>query len=176
MGVNSRWMLIGVGLMAMGLWGCSGLSPSTPSTQSTKDLYGPLQNELDRSPQTQALLSLRAHLGDLLTCPQTIEITGRQVSWVPLEACDPAGLRHRLLFEEIKEVTLVLEKVHLGRDLRWVEVFQREISTPIGRGLKGSQSREAVRRLESIKEALELLAFGKSTPNRWLEHARPLLF
>lgn len=153
----------------IGLLGCAGSPPAT-------DLYGPLEKELDPSPRTQALLSLRAQMSALLMCPQTLEITGRFASWVPLEACDPEGLRNRLVFEEVKEVRLVWEKVHLGRDLRWVEVLHRETWTPIGRGLRGSHRSEAIRRLESIKEALEVLAFGKTTPTRWRGHTRPYLF
>ena len=172
MGGNSgrRFFRLGLVLTMMGLGGCAA-SPPSPV-----DLYGPLEKELDRSPRTLALLSLRAHMGSLLTCPQTLEVTERSASWVPLEACDPSGLRTRLFFAEIKEVRLIWEKVHLGRDLRWVEVFHRETWTPIGRGLRGNQRPQAAFRLESIKEALEVLALGSTTPNRWWARTRPYLF
>jgi hypothetical protein len=152
-----------------------GLVACARSSQPALDLFGPLEKELDPSPRTLALLSLRAHMSALLLCPRTLEVTERSASWVPLEVCDPQGLRNRLAFEEIKEVRLIWEKVHLGRDLRWVEVFHRQTWTPIGRGLR-SHRLEAIQRLESIKEVLEVLAFGKTTPNRWWGHTRPYLF
>ncbi|MFQ5692883.1 MAG: hypothetical protein ACE5IM_07560 [Nitrospinota bacterium] len=140
----------------------------------------PLAGLLPGGPRSQSLLVLRAYLPRVVTCPSTIELTENGVSWVDIQSCRPTDLRRGVRFKDIQEARLMWQKVHMGRDERWLEVMHNKSWLPIGRGVGGGigglGGKERIRVLETLKGAFERLGPGRETPNQWKARARPYLF
>ena len=156
--------LVGVGVLG----GC-GKTPAAPRPDSVASL-------LPKGARADALISLRRYLPRAVTCPATIELTENGVSWVDIHSCHPTDIRRGLRFKDIQAARLILQKVSMGFDQRWVEVLHNRAWIPIGRGVDGLRGKEGIQVLEGVKVALEYLGPGRKTSHQWKKQARPYLF
>jgi hypothetical protein len=168
-------MRTGIALQVLSLWIGAGLLVSC-SIGSKTPSPDPVAAWLPGEPRHQALIHLRTYLPEIVTCPSTIELTEEGVSWVDPHTCSPVDLRRRLTFKDLKDVRLVWERVSMGRDQRWVEVFQNKNWLPIGRGVGHLNNEEGIHALQEVKSALERLSQGRETPHQWNSQARSFLF
>jgi hypothetical protein len=168
-------MKSGIALQILSLWIGAGLLVSC-SIGSKTPPPDPVAAWLTGEPRHKALIHLRKYLPKIVTCPSTIELTEEGVTWVDLQTCSPVDLRRRLNFKDLQGVRLVQEKVSMGRDKRWVEVFQIKSWLPIGRGVGHLNNKEGIQALQEVKSALERLSQGRETPHHWKSQARSFLF
>ncbi len=163
------WVLGLLILIGVGALGGCGRSAVTPRPD-------PVAPFLPKGPRSDALILLRRILPRAVTCPATIELTQNEVSWVDIHSCQPTDLRRGLRFQDIQAARLILLKVHMGFDQRWVEVLHNRAWVPIGRGMNRLRGKKGKRILEGVKAALERLGPGRETPHKWNRQARPYLF
>lgn len=168
MGVRYGGRVLGL-LFLVGVLGGCGRTPAALPSDSAASL-------LPKGAGTDALISLRRYLPRAVTCPATIELTENGVSWVDIHSCRPTDLRRGLRFRDIQAARLILQKVSMGFDQRWVEVLHNRAWIPIGRGVGGLRGKEGIRVLEGVKAALEVLGPGRKTSHEWKKRARPYLF
>ena len=170
MGVRYGGRVLGLLLLAwVGVLGGCGRTPGGLRPD-------PVASLLPKGPRADALISLRRYLPRAVTCPATIELTENGASWVDIHSCHPVDLRRGLRFKDVQAARLILQKVSLGFDQRWVEVLHNRAWVPIGRGVGGLRGNQGVRILEGVKSALERLGPGRKTSHRWKIRARPYLF